>query len=76
MNKQSIEGGLKDPSQYLSKENSLPRLEEQESRKLYYFYSEQTGRKLRKFSGDGVSDRDVSDFEIPPWLLEEKKEKK
>ena len=48
----------------------MPRLEEQESKKLYYFYSEKTGRKLRRFSNDKVSLEEISEFEIPDFLLE------
>lgn len=49
----------------------MPRLEEQEKKKLYFFYSEKTGRKLRKFSNDKVSLEEVSEFQIPDFLLEQ-----
>lgn len=45
-------------------------LEEYEGKKLYYFYSEQTGRKMRKFSGDEVSESEIKIYEIPEFLLE------
>ena len=51
-------------------------LEDYEGRKLYYFYSEKSGKRLRKFSGDAVSDRDVSEFEIPDFLLSDSKKEK
>ncbi len=47
----------------------MPKLEEFEQRKLYYFRSK-SNRKMQKFSGDKVTDHEVSEFEIPNWLLE------
>jgi hypothetical protein len=54
----------------------LPKLAEREKKTIYFFYSLSTGRQLRKFSGEGVSNDDVSEFEIPSFLLEEKKNDK
>ncbi len=47
----------------------MPRLEEFEQKKLYYFRNDK-GRKMQKFSGDEVSNQEISEFEIPDWLLE------
>ncbi len=47
----------------------MPRLEEQESKKLYYFRSK-NGKRLQKFSGDEVSNQEISEYEIPEYLLE------
>lgn len=47
----------------------MPRLEEQENKKLYYFRSKDN-KKLQKFSGDEVSNQQIREFEIPEYLLE------
>lgn len=50
----------------------MPKLEEQESRKLYYFRNDK-GRKMQKFSGDEVSEPEIKEYEIPDFLLEQLK---
>jgi len=47
----------------------LPKLEEQEHKKLYYFRNDK-GRKMQKFSGDEVSELEIKEYEIPDFLLE------
>jgi len=48
----------------------MPRLEEQEPQKLYYFRSD-SGRRMQKFSGDEISESDIRLFEIPDFLIEQ-----
>ena len=47
----------------------MPKLAEQESKKLYYFTSK-SNRKMQKYSGDLVSEGEIREFEIPNYLLE------
>ena len=48
----------------------MRKLQECDSRKLYYFRS-QSGRRMNKYSGDLVSEEEVREFDIPNWLLEQ-----
>lgn len=48
----------------------MRRLEEQESKKLYYFISD-SGRRMQKFSGDEISESDIKLFDVPDFLLEQ-----
>ena len=50
----------------------MPKLEEQEYKKLYYFRNDK-GRKMQKFSGDEVSESEIKEYEIPDFLFEKLK---
>jgi hypothetical protein len=52
----------------------MPKLKKQESRHLYIFHSYKNNRKLRKYSGDEVTEEEIREWEIPEALL--KREKK
>lgn len=52
----------------------MPKLEEQESKKLYYFRSK-NGKRLNKYSGDFISEEQIKEFEVPEFLLEIPKNK-
>lgn len=53
----------------------MRRLKKREGQKQYIFHSYRTGRKLKKFSGDEVSDQEIAEFEVPEALLDSKEEK-
>lgn len=48
----------------------MPRLEPQEPKKIYWFTSK-SNRKMKKYSGDLVSEAEVKEYEIPEYLLEQ-----
>jgi len=52
----------------------MRRLEERTHKTIYYFRSK-SGKRLNKYSGDNVSESEISQFEIPEFLLEKNKEK-
>jgi len=48
----------------------MPKLAEQESKTLYYF-TNKSNRKMKKYSGDLVTEGEIKEFEIPAFLLEQ-----
>lgn len=53
----------------------MPKLAEQEHKTIYYF-TNKSNRKMKKYSGDFVSEGEVKEFEIPDYLLEQQPKNK
>lgn len=47
----------------------MPKLAEQEPKKIYYFTSN-SGRHLKKYSGNLITEEEISQFDVPDFLLE------
>jgi len=53
----------------------MPKLAEQEPKKIYWFTSK-SNRKMKKYSGDFVSEGEIKEFEIEEYLLEQQPKNK
>lgn len=47
----------------------MRKLEIQEPKKIYWF-TNKNNQRLKKFSGDEISEGEIREFEIPDYLLE------
>ena len=52
----------------------MPKLAEQDPKKIYYFTS-RSGRGMKKYSGNSVSESEIREYEIPAHLLEQQQPK-
>ena len=48
----------------------MPRLEIQEPKKIYWF-TNKNNQRLKKYSGDEISEQEVREFEIPEYLIKQ-----